>query len=58
MPVADLDLSVRASNCLESAKLNTVADLVIQAEGGAFDGSGSQLVTGFWEVHQAVQTLP
>jgi DNA-directed RNA polymerase subunit alpha len=28
MPVADLDLSVRASNCLESAKIRTVADLV------------------------------
>lgn len=28
MPVTDLDLSVRAHNCLESAKLGTVADLV------------------------------
>ncbi|MEM1445954.1 MAG: DNA-directed RNA polymerase subunit alpha [Planctomycetota bacterium] len=28
MPMSELDLSVRASNCLESAKLDTVADLV------------------------------
>jgi DNA-directed RNA polymerase subunit alpha len=28
MPVADLDLSVRASNCLESARIRIVADLV------------------------------
>jgi DNA-directed RNA polymerase subunit alpha len=28
MPIADLDLSVRASNCLESAKIDTVAQLV------------------------------
>jgi len=28
MPISELDLSVRASNCLESAKLNMVADLV------------------------------
>jgi len=28
MPVSELDLSVRASNCLESAKVETVADLV------------------------------
>ena len=28
MPLSELDLSVRASNCLESAKLDTVADLV------------------------------
>jgi hypothetical protein len=27
-PIGDLDLSVRASNCLESAKIQTVADLV------------------------------
>lgn len=33
MPVAEMDLSVRASNCLESAKLNTVADLVTKTEG-------------------------
>jgi DNA-directed RNA polymerase subunit alpha len=28
MPIGELDLSVRASNCLESARINTVADLV------------------------------
>jgi len=28
MPVSELDLSVRASNCLESAKVSVVADLV------------------------------
>ncbi|HHN77580.1 MAG TPA: DNA-directed RNA polymerase subunit alpha, partial [Phycisphaerales bacterium] len=28
MPIADLDLSVRASNCLESARIDTVAELV------------------------------
>jgi DNA-directed RNA polymerase subunit alpha len=28
MPISELDLSVRASNCLESAKLTVVADLV------------------------------
>ena len=28
MSIGELDLSVRASNCLESAKINTVADLV------------------------------
>ncbi|MCA9292119.1 MAG: DNA-directed RNA polymerase subunit alpha [Phycisphaerales bacterium] len=32
MPVTELDLSVRASNCLETAKLRTVADLVQQDE--------------------------
>ena len=32
MPVSDLDLSVRANNCLESAKCGTVADLVVQTE--------------------------
>jgi DNA-directed RNA polymerase subunit alpha len=32
MPVSELDLSVRASNCLESAKLSTVADLVQHTE--------------------------
>lgn len=32
MPISELDLSVRASNCLESAKLNTVADLVLMPE--------------------------
>lgn len=32
MPVGDLDLSVRASNCLESANLQTVADLVSNSE--------------------------
>ncbi len=31
-PLADMDLSVRASNCLESARINTVADLVAHAE--------------------------
>jgi DNA-directed RNA polymerase subunit alpha len=28
MPISELDLSVRASNCLEAAKVTTVADLV------------------------------
>src|SRR5690606_40751612 len=32
MPITELDLSVRASNCLESAKVNTVADLVGRKE--------------------------
>ncbi len=32
MPIADLDLSVRASNCLESARIDTVAQLVIFTE--------------------------
>ncbi len=32
MPVADLDLSVRASNCLESARMETVAQLVQQSD--------------------------
>lgn len=32
MPISELDLSVRASNCLESAKVNTVADLVTRGE--------------------------
>jgi len=32
MPIGDLDLSVRASNCLESAKIDTVADLVSRPE--------------------------
>ncbi len=32
MPVSELDLSVRASNCLESAQLATVADLVTKTE--------------------------
>ncbi|MEM6394227.1 MAG: DNA-directed RNA polymerase subunit alpha [Planctomycetota bacterium] len=32
MPITELDLSVRASNCLESAKCNTVADLVSHEE--------------------------
>lgn len=32
MQVAELDLSVRASNCLESAKIRTVAELVQQDE--------------------------
>ncbi len=32
MPVTDLELSVRASNCLESAQMETVADLVTQTD--------------------------
>ncbi len=32
MPIGELDLSVRASNCLESARINTVADLVTKSE--------------------------
>jgi DNA-directed RNA polymerase subunit alpha len=32
MPVTDLELSVRASNCLESAKINTVGELVTKTE--------------------------
>jgi len=32
MPVADLDLSVRAGNCLESAQIRTVGELVQQNE--------------------------
>ncbi|HEX7008430.1 MAG TPA: DNA-directed RNA polymerase subunit alpha, partial [Phycisphaeraceae bacterium] len=32
MPISELDLSVRASNCLESAKVLTVADLVTKSE--------------------------
>ncbi len=32
MPISELELSVRASNCLESAKIVTVADLVQMAE--------------------------
>ena len=32
MPITELDLSVLASNCLESAKVNTVADLVTKSE--------------------------
>ena len=32
MPIGDLDLSVRASNCLESSKIQTVAQLVMQTE--------------------------
>lgn len=32
MPISELDLSVRASNCLESAKLNAVLDLVTKTE--------------------------
>jgi len=30
--VAEMELSVRASNCLESARIETVAQLVIQTE--------------------------
>ena len=32
MPINDLDLSVRASNCLESARIASVADLVSKTE--------------------------
>ncbi len=32
LPIAQLDLSVRASNCLESAKVNTVGDLARMSE--------------------------
>jgi DNA-directed RNA polymerase subunit alpha len=32
MPIGELDLSVRASNCLESARIATVADLVIRTD--------------------------
>ncbi|MCC5785194.1 MAG: DNA-directed RNA polymerase subunit alpha [Phycisphaerales bacterium] len=32
MPISELDLSVRASNCLESARIETVGDLVQQSE--------------------------
>jgi DNA-directed RNA polymerase subunit alpha len=32
MPISELDLSVRASNCLESARINTVAQLVQKTE--------------------------
>ena len=32
MPISELDLSVRASNCLESARIETVAQLVTQTE--------------------------
>ncbi len=32
MPLAELDLSVRASNCLESARIDTVGQLIAQKE--------------------------
>lgn len=32
MPVSELDLSVRASNCLESARIEYVAQLVTQSD--------------------------
>ncbi len=32
MPVTEMELSVRASNCLESAKIQTVSDLVTRSE--------------------------
>jgi len=32
MPISELDLSVRASNCLESARIETVGQLVAQTE--------------------------
>ena len=31
-PITELELSVRASNCLESARINTVGDLVSHDE--------------------------
>jgi DNA-directed RNA polymerase alpha subunit len=31
MPISELELSVRASNCLESARIETVAQLVTQS---------------------------
>lgn len=40
------------------APVSAPTDLIILAETGAFDGTGSLLVTGFWETQQAVQTLP
>jgi len=33
MPISELELSVRASNCLESARIETVAQLVSQTDG-------------------------
>ena len=33
MPIAELDLSVRAGNCLESAEIRTVGELVQKDEG-------------------------
>jgi DNA-directed RNA polymerase subunit alpha len=32
MPITDLELSVRASNCLESARIDTVAQLITQTD--------------------------
>ena len=32
MPVSELELSVRAGNCLESARIDTIAQLVSQSE--------------------------
>lgn len=32
MPISEMDLSVRASNCLESARIQTVADLVSKSD--------------------------
>lgn len=32
MPIGELELSVRASNCLESARIQNVADLVVRSE--------------------------
>jgi DNA-directed RNA polymerase subunit alpha len=32
MSLAELDLSVRATNCLESENINTVRDLVLRSE--------------------------
>lgn len=32
MPINELDLSVRASNCLEAARIRTVAELISKSE--------------------------
>ena len=39
MPLSELDLSVRANNCLEGARVQRVADLVAQDEGRPAQGS-------------------
>jgi len=33
MPISDMELSVRASNCLESARIETVGQLITQSDG-------------------------
>ena len=38
MTVQELDLSVRANNCLESAKIATVRDLVKKTDARAIEG--------------------